>query len=210
MKAFFALATIIGLFAIEASGDERDLPINRQLPQISEDWIRRNDDGQSGEYSWVNFDHQKSAGEVLSFVAWKVAPPIKVTDSPVGQASIETFLPNGSAWYSSPRVRGLPISDTVRHRILAINLGTTESKHNIDAIEYTYVYEGGDDHEATMAHGYCLVIERTVLFVQHTSPRVISSELAFDMAGGMLTKHFFQLTGKRHSVGKGEVLKTNE
>ena len=210
MKTLLTLAILTGLLAVEALGAERELPIDNQLPRIGKDWIRRNDDGDNGEHSWVNFDNQKSAGEVLSFEAWKVSPLLKVTDSPVGQASIETFLHNGSAWRSSPRVRGRPISDTVRHRILSINLGTTESKRNIDAIEYTYVYEGGDDHEATMAHGYCLVIDHTVLFVQHTSPRAISSELAFDMAGGMLTKHFFQLTGKPHSISKGEILKTNE
>lgn len=70
--------------------------------------------------------------------------------------------------------------------------------HNTDqdvispALEYSYVYERSNrDFAAVMAHGYVIKIGDYILFVQHTSDRVISSEMAqslvMDLAVGQMS-----------------------
>lgn len=201
------LATLLlaAMCVIDAFAGDQSLLIDTKLPRIGNDWVRRDDSGATGRYSWVNFDNTNKTGEVLSFVAWKVPPTVGVTDGPVAQASIEMFLSNGSARFSKSE-RGRRIRDTVRHRVLLIQIGAEDIKRDIKAIEYTYVYESDSNSPVTMAHGYCFVVGETVLFVQHTSLRPITSELAFDMAGGLLSQHF----GKPQSIFKGAILQSNE
>src|SRR5688572_30136708 len=105
MKTLFAL--LAGLCAISAFAADPTLLIDTKLPKIGKDWIRRDDSGATGGYSWVNFDNKNKTGEVLSFVAWKVPPTMGVTDGPIGQASIEIFLSDGSARFSKSE-RGRP------------------------------------------------------------------------------------------------------
>jgi len=202
MKTLITLIFLSGAFAQGALAEERTLPIDTQLPKLGKEWIRRNDDGAKDDYSWVNFDHKHSIGEVLSFVAGKVSTEARVTDGSIAQASLETFSSNGSARFSKSK-RGQPIGDTVRHHVVSINIRTADMKHEFDVIEYTYVYESDRDSVATMAHGYCLVAGETVLFVQHTSPNIINSELAFDMAAEFLSSTL-RLSGKPRSYGKGK------
>lgn len=208
MKMLSILTILAWIFAADVLGDERELPVDSWLPKIGKDWIRRDDDGARGTYSWVNFDHSKKTGEVLSFVAWKLSSSADVRWGPVGQMSIEAFTSNGSARLPTSE-HGMIIADTVRHRYRTIRVAAEGIKHEIEVIEYTYIY--GDDGEsaATMAHGYCAVVGETVVCVQHTSDRPIVSELAFGMAGGILARHF-QFTGKPHSNSRGKVLQSND
>lgn len=212
MKALSGLLILVWFFPLATQAAEKTLPIDSLLPRMSGNWIRRDDSGVKGDYSWVNFDHKKNKNQVLSFVAWKVNTPIEVTSSPMAQASIETFLSTGYAYHSAKRgepVNDSVISDMIRHRIITIDIGETGLKHEFEAIEYTYFYKKGVQSTATMANGYCIVVGDTAMFVQHTSSQPISSELAFDMAAGLLVKHL-QLDGKPHSYAKGKILKSNK
>ena len=103
----------------------------------------------------------------------------------------------------------MPISDMVRHRIISLRIGPPQQEREIEAIEYTYIYEkGGRDSATTMAHGYCVVEGNAVLFVQHTSSQAISSELAFEMMGQMLAKQL-KLDGNPYVVNKSKIIKSN-
>ncbi len=201
MGKLSALTMSIGIFLVEVFATAQELPIEKHLPAISDDWVRRND-GSRGDHSWVKFDNRKVSGEVLSFVSWKVSPKMTVASSPIGQASIETFLSDGSASKSTSK-RRQPISDTVRHHIISINVGSADLNRETDALEYTYIYESVVDSSVTMAHGYCIVIGETAIFVQHTSPKVISSELAFEMTGMLLSKHYEVAEGRPLPFSKG-------
>ena len=205
-KTLLVLFILMGILGAEVSGRERDLPIDKQLPDIGSDWVRRNGAGARGDFAWANFDH-KTTGDVLSFVAWNVPPSTEVSDSMVGQASIEMFLENGTARPGTSK-QGQPISDTVRHRILSVRLRSAESVRDLDVLEYTYVYDGVKDNPSTIAHGYCVVLGDTALFIQHTSTKAIGSELAFEMLEGILSKHF-QPTGAPHSIFRRKTVKTN-
>lgn len=210
LKTLFALTILIGT---SAAGAESKLPIDDFLPKLrSDDWSRRNDAGIRETDSWVNFDSKKSPGEVLSFVAQKFsAQNTKVTDSWVNQASIELFEKNGLA-RQTPMPGGRPnseIAETLRHRIRLFELGTAEAKHEIEAIEFTYLYKGFDGGPMIMAHGYVVVLGESVLFVQHTAPNVITSDIAQEMVEGLIAKHL-QLSGKPHSAGRGKIVKSND
>ncbi|MDB5336845.1 MAG: hypothetical protein JWN70_2464, partial [Planctomycetaceae bacterium] len=190
LKTLFALMILIGTSAL---GAEPNLPIDDFLPKLwSDDWSRRNDAGIRETDSWVNFDHKKSAGEVLSFVAQKFsALNTKVTDSWVNQASIEMFEKNGLA-RQTPMKGGRPdsvIEETLRHRIRLFEFGTAEVKHSVETIEFTYLYEGIAGGPMIMAHGYVVVLGESVLFVQHTAPNVITSDTARQMVEGLILKH---------------------
>ena len=171
-----------------------------QLPKIGKEWVMRKDAGAQGSHSWVNFENQGRSGEVLSFVAWKVPASFNASSGAIGQASIGTFSSNGSALFGATE-RGQSIHDMVRHRIVSINLTSDNVDRDIDAIEYTYIFDSDGDSKATMAHGYCFVAGTTAFFVRHTSSRPIKSKLAHDMACALLSKHF-KLDDKPHSVGK--------
>jgi hypothetical protein len=199
-----AIVTFLLFFVVTTAlrGDEQQTLVETKVPEIGKDWDFRADKGESGNYSWINFDHKERPGEVLSFVVWKVRPNMELTAGPIGQSSIEIFRSDGSARFSRAKT-GQSIEDMVRHHIISIDLRASDFKREVDAIEYTYIYEETKDATATMAHGYCMVVGETAFFVQHTSTRLITSEFVLGMAGGLLSQHF-QLTGKPHSYGKGE------
>jgi len=208
MKTLMVIAMLCGMFAVEVFAEAPTLTIDRFVPtQIGEDWVRRKDAGAKGDHSWVHFDNKQHPGEVLGFLATKVPPQIDVRSASVGQASIEMFSNNGTAQFL--KLTGVPITETVRHRIISIRVSTTDFNRELESIEYTYVYEPEDGSPTTIAHGYCVVAAETVFFVQHTSPQVISSDLAFQMVAGMVAKHL-QLDGKPHGYSKGKVLKSND
>ena len=116
---------------------------------------------------------------------------MKVTHSPVRQASIETFTSDGYARISTSK-RGSPIADTIRNRFVSISIKNHDADLNFnkDAIEFSYIYQNDREAPSAMAHGYVVVAGDIVLFVQHTSKHVITSELATDMVFGLLWRHF--------------------
>lgn len=206
MKTIFTLTMFAVIAAVTAFGSESAPPLEGHLPEISSEWIRRTDEGRKGAYSWVNFDHKSAPGDTLGFVVWKVSPATKVTDSAVNQASIEMFADNGQANFGLPK-RGEPIGDVVRHRVVSIDIDSAGTRREMEALEYTYIFNKPNG-SATMAHGYCVVVGTHVVFVQHTSPKAISSDVAFEMASDVVSRHL-QLTGKPHAISKGKIRKSN-
>ena len=148
---------------------------------------------------------------MLSFVSQKAHSSTKVTDSWVLQASIEMFEKDGLA-RQTPIKGARPnseIAETLRHRIRLFEMGTAEAKHSVETIEFTYLYQGFNGGPMIMAHGYVAVLGESVLFVQHTAPNVITSEVAQDMVVDLIAKHL-QLAGKPHSSSRGKILKSND
>jgi len=80
---------------------------------------------------------------------------------------------------------GRPIADTVRHQAASIDVRNHDAAHRSSyrAIEYTYVYESVDaKSESAMAHGYVIDVGEFTVFVQHTADRVVTSDVAQNMA----------------------------
>lgn len=185
---------------IDAPASDGAVALSGKLPKPGKGW-KKTDDGQTkgGMYSWVHFKHAES-GDVLAFAATRNTASLKVEHSPIRQASIETFTHTGRASWSA-RSGSEPIADMIRNRIVTVSAGnaTNDRKYREEAIEFSYVYEPSGDSPPNMAHGYVIVVGDLTVFVQHTSQKVITSELAADMVCGLLTKHLAEQT----SIPKG-------
>ena len=209
MKTRIAFSLLIFSVCL-ATGDHlsaEELPLFGELPNPGKHWKMKNAGTIGKSHSWVNFDNAQS-GDVLSFAVWKINKPgITVTYDPIKQASIEAFTSEG---YAVRSVKGLgsPVAERIRHRVVSINIRNHAAKKNFktDAIEYSYIYgNSGDlyenigDASSTMAHGYVVVVGDLVLFVQHTSKHVITSDFASGMVSGLLGRHY----KKASSIEKG-------
>lgn len=206
LKAYSMPIVMLVCLASNTEASAYDLQFFGELPRLGREWSVRSD-GAKGEYAWVNFEKHGS-DEVLSFVAWKFGNPgVKVTHSPVGQASIETFRSDGSARFPQTR-DGTVIAEMVRYQFVSVNARNqaADVDSSGEALEYTYIYEGDQESLARMAHGYVLAVEDVVLFVQHTSPQPITSELAARVSAQLwlrhATKHTSDETGWRCGIDR--------
>jgi hypothetical protein len=80
------------------------------------------------------------------------------------------------------------IVDTIRFAVTELNAFSAR-KTNVtrEALEYTFIYEHASNSTSNLiAHGYVLAFGEIVLFVQHTSGRAITSDLANAMAQGLI------------------------
>jgi hypothetical protein len=162
---------------------EQDTPAFRDFPNPGPDWSSA-DDGRldDGRFSWRHYKHDKTGG-VVACVAWHT-PGLDIDASAIRQASTETVTSSGYA-YAMTRKLGRPIEDTVRHQIASIKVQNHSAAQKAihQVIEYTYVYENADgESHSAMAHGYVLVVGDFTVIIQHTSSRVITSDIAQSMA----------------------------
>ena len=163
--------------------------------KLNNNWAASPDCGTVDDHCWANFWHQDGAA-TFSVVAQKVHGRISIDSSPVLQASIETFTNEGHARLSTNK-NGLPISDTIRHRI--VNFGFRNSdgeKSRQESIEFTYVYDGDSAAARTIGHGYAVRAGDFIYFVQHTSRTPISSEFAGDVALDIVYQHLHSASKK--------------
>lgn len=194
------LAILSLLLATSLRAAERDAPVFRDFPNPGSGWSgaddRHLDDGQ---FSWRHYKHEE-AGDVIACVAWHT-PRLSIDANPVQQASIETITSSGYA-YAKTRKLGHPIADTVRHRVVSIRVHNhaAAQKNIYRAIEYTYVYQSADgESPSAIAHGYVVHVGDFTFFVQHTAARVITSDIARNMALGLAVAE----SKKQTSLPKG-------
>lgn len=195
-----AIVTLCLTVAASLGAAERDTPAFLAFPNPGPEWSSA-DDGQvdDGQFSWRHYKHDKT-GDVVACVAW-YTPRLSIDSSPVRQASIEAITSSGYA-YALKRKLGQPIDDTVRHRVVSMDVRNHSAGHklNFRAIEYTYVYEnGGDDSQPALAHGYVVVVGDFTIFIQHTANRVITSDIAQNMAMDVV----ISCSEKQKAISKG-------
>lgn len=176
---FIALAVSLAGSGLAAE----ELPFFGELPDPGKEWTLKDSGVVGDSYGWVHFENSET-GDVLGFTSWQVKNPITVRSSPVRQASIETFSSDGWSIYSRPK-RGESVEDRVRYHNVVVDIRNHKADLKIEheAIEYTYIYENSP---RTMGHGYVVVVDDVVLFVQHTSKSIIPSQVASDMVTGLL------------------------
>jgi hypothetical protein len=88
---------------------------------------------------------------------------------------------------------------------VSLNISFGDDRPDIEAIEFTYVYESDELRPRTLGHGYIVVLNETVFFVQHTSRHPITSELALDMICDLVSRQLNE-GGLPLSYGPPEVL----
>ncbi len=185
----------------------QELSLLGQLPQLGRDWsLRQRETKREGtyEYSWAIFTNSKT-GDLISFAADKYTNADRnVRYDPVRQAATDMF-PGGLPRFMKNGVTGWALADVIRFSVVTLETGIDATRKNVKAealeysyvyesdahsVEYSYVYESDAHSEANrLAHGYVLAFGDTVVFVQHTSAHVITSEAAKSMALSLLRDH---------------------
>jgi hypothetical protein len=174
--------------------DAQELSLLGGLPQLGRDWLLQKQDTKSEgsyEYSWATFTNSKT-GDLISFAAEKYGNANRAVGSdPVRQAATEMF-PGGLPRFMQDRPTGWIIADIVRFSVVMLETGVDATRKNVkaEALEYSYVYKS-EAHSAPnrLAHGYVLAFGATVVFVQHTSTRVITSDDAKSTVLSVLRDH---------------------
>ena len=89
-------------------------------------------------------------------------------------------------------ISGGSIVYTLRFNTITLETGVQAGLKNqkAEALEYSYVYENEDKKRPNLlAHGYVMAFGDTVVFVQHTSSRVIESTDVNSIALSLLRTH---------------------
>ena len=174
--------------------DAQELSLLGQLPELRRDWTLRNQATKKEgayEYFWATFTNSKT-GDLISFAADKYTNANRAVGSdPVRQAATDMF-PGGLPRFMHDRPTGWLIADVIRFSVVTLETGVDATRKNVkaEALEYSYVYES-EAHSAPnrLAHGYVLAFGDTVVFVQHTSTHVITSDDARSTVLSVLRNH---------------------
>jgi hypothetical protein len=181
MKTRIIFLLVACCIAIQIEAQE--LSLVGHLPQLGRDWLLQKQETKKAgvyEYSWATFTNSKT-GDIIAFAADKYTKANRTVGSdPVRQAAIDMF-PGGLPRFMSDRPAGWTIADVIRFSVVTLETGVDATGKNVkaEALEYTYVYES-DARSAPrrMAHGSGIAFGDTVVFVQHTSTHIITSDEA--------------------------------
>lgn len=162
-----------------------------KLPELGREWVLQNHGSlpekaapvEKGAYesSWATFTNAKT-GDIISFAADRYTNiDRRVTDGSVHQSACDMF-PGGLPRFMFRGMPGWRVADTIRFSVITIG--------QVEALEYSFVYESDSASAPNrLGHGYALAFGDTIIFVQHTSEHVITTEDANAMAVSLLHSH---------------------
>ena len=174
-----------------AAGDRvaaQDLPLFGQLPKLGKNW-KLQAQGKSGDsWGWVVMSDAKSGG-LLSFAAHRLDPGEKRQLEPGEKTGLiylsdtaREIFPTGLWFESLKREKsGERSNTTIRNQVVKL-----DRQHEV--LEHTFILEE-EGSENRMSHGYAFVLGDLAVFVQHTSLKPITWEVAQDMAHSLITSH---------------------
>ena len=172
----------------------QELPFFGRLPDAEKNWKLR-EQGKYGDSShqfhWVVRTNVLT-GDVLSFAAHPFTPGEPRELSYLSDPAREIF-PDGYPSFVAGPVVGPQQSRTghsIRNGVVKLDWTDAAAKQHRshEALEYTFVLE---EERGTnrMAHGYALVFGDVAVYVQHTSTKPITGEIAHGMAMSLLYQH---------------------
>ena len=181
----------------------QDLLLFGPLPKLEKNWKLQAQGKYGDSWGWVVMSNDKS-GDLLSFAAHRLGPGEKLQLGPgkksgliyLSDTSHEIFPTGTPSWLETRKHDGSITS--IRAQVVKLDLGNSAAGKNRtqEALEYTFIVEeeeGGN----RMAHGYAFVLGDLSVFVQHTSFKPITDELAQDTACGLITSHERQRTAAK-------------
>lgn len=185
------------LFVVCCIGNHRvaaqELSFFGQLPKLDEHWKLLNRGKNSDSLGWVVMTNEKS-GDLLSFAAQRLGPGSMRELIYLSDTSHELF-PTGTPSWLKPRAEKPNTSSTgvvssIRDRVTKLNLPNSADgkRRTKETLEYTFVYEE-ENGANRMAHGYALIFGDLAVFVQHTSLKPITSDVAQEAAYSLILSH---------------------
>jgi hypothetical protein len=180
--------------------DAPELPLLGKLPQLGREWVLQNQgwfpQKQEAvkkvdyEGAWATFTNSKT-GDIMSFAADRYPN----TNRPVGKDSVSCMaacemFPGGLPKFMVSAATGRSewnVAEEIRFGVITIG---TRQNGEAKTLQYSYVYENDAGSAPNrLAHGYVLAFGDTVIYVQHTSTHVITSDEAMGTALSVLRIH---------------------
>ena len=139
--------------------------------------------------SWVVLTNSQS-GDLLSFAAQQMgSKPFPEVNRVSWSDAAGSIFPGGySAWHKVPAWDFT--GHWIRNDVVELSIVDEATKKNVfqQALEYTLVFEEKPGTNR-LAHGYALALGKMKIFVQHTSAKAITPDLAHEIASGLIWIH---------------------
>lgn len=168
--------------------NSEQLPLFGELPSLEKQWRLRSR-GDAGRFHWVVLTNAETS-DALSFASYKL--PLK----PGGKQDLiylsdpaREIFPDGDPVWPARDVHDLTIT-SIRNAVVKLDFWDRTRGRDQEALEYTFIQE--QEHKRgtnRMAHGYAVVFDDVAVFVQHTSTKPITFELARNTAAKLLEIH---------------------
>jgi hypothetical protein len=180
----------------------QELALFGELPKLSPHWMlaaQGTNGPASFARSWMVLTNSQD-GDILSFAAQQMR------GKPFPDASVSWSDAAGDIFPGGypARHRSGPTELTghwIRNNVMDLSVVDDGNKTNVftKTLEYTLVFEQKSGTN-WLAHGYALALGGVRLFVQHTSAKAITPDLAHQMASGLI---FQDITRRRMAEPAG-------
>ena len=165
----------------------QELPFFGRLPDAGKNWKLR----EQGKYGDSSFQWHWAVrtnvltGDVLSFAAHPFTPGEIRELIYLSDTAREIFPDGFPSFFAAPQHSRT--GHSIRNGVVKLDLADSTAKQHRshEALEYTFVLEE-ETGANRMAHGYALVFDDVVVYLQHTSTRPITTEFARDTAMSLL------------------------
>lgn len=192
----FLLLLVAVPLAVGQHASAHDLPSFGQLPTPGPNWKLHKDGRRGGtsQWSWVVL-RDSDSGDLLSFAAHVLEPGERPEVIYSSDTAHELF-PGGYCSLATDTKEQFTVWP-LRNTVVKLHLVLVDQGKNLsrEALEYTTVQEAEKVGGNRLAHGYVLIFNGISVFVQHTSKRPITFELAHDMAVELISIHFKKASG---------------
>lgn len=168
----------------------QELPFFGRLPDTGKNWKLREQGGygdSSFQWHWIVRTNVLT-GDVLSFAAHRFEPGEIRELIYLSDTAHEIFPDGYPSWVAGPQESRT--GHSIGNGVVKLEWTDAAAKQHRshEALEYTFVLE---EERGTnrMAHGYALVFGEVAVYVQHTSTKPITREIAHGMAMSLLYQH---------------------
>ena len=183
-----ALSSVVSVYlGLVREVNAEQLPLFGELPSLEKQWRLRSR-GDAGRFHWVVLTNAETP-DALSFASYQL--PLKPGGKQdliyLSDTALEIF-PDGDPVWPAHNVQDLTIS-SIRNAVVKLDFWDRTRGRDQEALEYTFIQEHRHGTNR-MAHGYAVVFAEVAVFVQHTSTKPITFELAQKTAAKLLEIHY--------------------
>ena len=188
------LFVAIGCLCLLPEVNAQNLPLFGELPNLGKQWKLR-DHGDASPFHWVVLTNAETS-DLLSFASYKLRLKSGVKQDLIYLSdTAHEIFPGGHPVWPADSVQGFGFSiSPIRNAVMKLEFWDRTSRRDQEALEYTFIrVQEQKNGTNQMAHGYAVVFDSVAVFVQHTSTKPITFDLANDTAIKLLEIHYRRL-----------------
>jgi hypothetical protein len=186
LAAFFIASAYMGLVH---HVNAQNLPPLGELPEVGKQWQLRTQ-GNAFAFHWVVLTNAETS-DILSFASYKLQlKPGQKQDLIYLSDTAHEIFPGGDPVWPLPSAHGFSVFP-IRNEVVKLEFRDRTGRRDQEALQYTFIRVDERKHGTNqMAHGYAVVFDDVAVFVQHTSKKPITFDLACDTATKLLESHY--------------------